>query len=187
MAGDAPDLNLEMIGNGDPAEWRRLFYAHDHTIRTVIAWRKWNFPPDVREEVHQAVRTSMPAAMASFKNDAPLSIFIKRVAINRCVDEIRSRAPRRAMFLQLGDAELEEHVGKPNNAETEPDETLSHVIRQELIDAARLALDRLDADSAELIREYYFKDMKYREIALKRGVSPGAVAGKLSGASPCFV
>ena len=173
-------IPLDRLLAGDSAAWADFLRRFDEVIKGVVAWRKWNFPPALQEDVCQQIRGELPRALPRFKGESSMKTFLQRICVNRCIDEVRYRAPRRAISVEL-DLSPDDHgdVHVPEAVDPE-DEIGDRMSRDELAEATRQALVALGGDCEGMIGDFYLKGLKYKEIGEKRGMSIGAVCGKIS-------
>ncbi len=173
-------IPLDPLLSGDSVAWADFLRRYDPVITSVVAWRKWNFPPSLQEDVCQQIRGELPRALTRFKGDASMQTFLQRICVNRCIDEIRYRAPRRSISVEL-DLSPDEHGDIHALEAVDPeDEIGERMSREELAEATRQALVSLGGDCEGMIGDFYLKGLKYKEIGEKRGMSIGAVCGKIS-------
>ncbi|MFO1490720.1 MAG: sigma-70 family RNA polymerase sigma factor [Kiritimatiellia bacterium] len=180
MNAETPVIPLDRLLAGDAEAWTGFIRQVDPVIVSVVGWRKWNFPLSLQEDVCQQIRAELPKALANFKGDASMKTFLQRVSINRCIDVVRYRAPRRNISVELDLAPGEDGDSRQPEA-VDPHEEVGHQLaREELADATRAALRALGGDCEGIIGDFYLKGFKYKEIGEKRGMTIGAVCGKIS-------
>lgn len=180
VMSDASPIPLERLLSGDSVAWEDFLARYNSEIVSVVAWRKWNLPASLQEEICQHIRGELPRALKRYQGEASLKTFLRRICINQCIDHIRHRAPRRDITVELH-LLTDEHGDMIAHEPEDPGEGVDDKIaRAELAGEARKALSVLGGDCEGMLEDLYLKGLKYKEIGLKRGMTIGAVCGKIS-------
>lgn len=87
------DIRLaERCREGDLAAFEELYRAHGHRIYAV-AYRMLGHAADA-EDLTQEVFLTAHRKLSSYRGDASLGTWLYRLAVNLCLDRVRSRARR---------------------------------------------------------------------------------------------
>ena len=170
-----------MISDGCDDSISGLLTAHHDLIRSVVAWPKWRFTEDVRQDVAQDIHHSLMKSLASATNADSIRAFVKRICINRCVDEVRRQVRSRGVFTAMPSyhsddgAELEAPVSDP----TMPD-AVELITRNEQLTELRSKFGSLNDTCQTAIRQFYLDEMSYKEMAVANGITVNTVGSRLA-------
>jgi RNA polymerase sigma-70 factor (ECF subfamily) len=129
-ADDQDDSLIARVRRGDVAAVGRLYERYHHHVR-AFARRLTGDAASAEDLVHD-VFVALPAAAANYRAEAPISVFLVSIAVNRSRTHLRSSMRRRHTLDRF---ELE-----PRPPSTGPDHALE---RRELAHALTRALDSL--------------------------------------------
>jgi RNA polymerase sigma-70 factor, ECF subfamily len=161
-----PDVTLMLrFQKGDAAAFDELVARHQKAVLN-IAWR-YGGDRSLAEDLAQEIFVKVWKARASYQPAARFSTWLYRIAVNRCLNEIRSR-PRQAAL------PVEETIEEPAGAR--PDDDLD---RAEIRQAVRRAVDELPANQRMAVILSRFHELPYEEIAEAMSVSLEAVKSLL--------
>jgi RNA polymerase sigma-70 factor (ECF subfamily) len=161
-----PDVALMLrFQKGDAAAFDELVGRHQKAVLN-IAWRYCG-DRAIAEDLAQEIFVKVWKAKGSYQPSARLSTWLYRIAVNRCLNEIRSR-PKKAPL------PVEETLEEPAGAR--PDDDLD---RAEVRQAVRRAVDELPANQRMAVILSRFHEMPYEEIAEAMSVSLEAVKSLL--------
>lgn len=161
-----PDVALMLrFQGGDEGAFDELVRRHQKTVLNIA----WRYAGDraLAEDLAQEIFVKVWRARGSYRPEARFSTWLYRIAVNRCLNEIRSR-PRQAPLPV--EETLEETAG------TRPDDDLR---RRELRDAVRRAVDDLPANQRMAVILSRFHELPYEQIADAMSVSLEAVKSLL--------
>ena len=177
---DVPPIPLDRLLSGDSVAWTAFIDRYDSEIVSVVAWRKWNLPASLQAEICQHIRGELPRAIQRYQGGASLKTFLRRICINQCIDHIRHRAKRRDITVELHML-MDDHGAMIAPEAEDPREGVDDKMeRAEVAEEARKALKVLGGDCEGMLGDFYLKGLKYKEIGEKRGMTIGAVCGKIS-------
>ena len=157
----------------------QLFEDYDPLIQYVVSWTKWHFHPDVREDVAQTVRAELVKHIHRFKGGSSLKHFIKRVAIYRCIDEVRKQVRSRTHFQPM----TVEHGGEEQTMEFAAGEEFDPIRQVEMLEQVAVMkslLTDLTDYCQQAIHKFYYQGLSYKEIAAEFGITVNTVGSKLS-------
>jgi RNA polymerase sigma-70 factor (ECF subfamily) len=161
-----PDVALMLrFQRGDAAAFDELVSRHQKAVLN-IAWR-YCADRAVAEDLAQEIFVKVWRARGSYQPSARFSTWLYRIAVNRCLNEIRSR-PRGASLPV--EETLEEREG------ARPDDDLD---RAEVRQAVRRAVDELPPNQRMAVILSRFHELPYEEIAEAMAVSLEAVKSLL--------
>jgi RNA polymerase sigma-70 factor (ECF subfamily) len=161
-----PDVALMLrFQRGDPTAFDELVRRHQKAVLN-IAWR-YCADRAVAEDLAQEIFVKVWKARGSYQPAARFSTWLYRIAVNRCLNEIRSRPKGTALPVE---ETLEERV------ESRPDGDLH---RAELQQAVRAAIDALPPNQRMAVILSRFHELPYEEISEAMAVSLEAVKSLL--------
>lgn len=126
------------------------------------------------EELAQESFARLFAARKTYRQDARLSTFLWRIALNLCYDERRQASRRPQSLLEREGGRGLEAVAA---AEDPPDVV---VAERERAEAVREALGRLPEHYRAVLVLRHYQGLKFREIAEVLGVPQGTVKSRMS-------
>ncbi|HZN61360.1 MAG TPA: sigma-70 family RNA polymerase sigma factor [Planctomycetota bacterium] len=161
-----PDVELMLrFQGGDAAAFDELVRRHQKAVLN-IAWRYCG-DRSLADDLAQEIFVKVWRARGSYQPAARFSTWLYRIAVNRCLNEIRSR-PRG------GSLPVEETLEEPAGARPDDDLHLA-----EVRDAVRRAVDGLPANQRMAVILSRFHELPYDEIAEAMSVSLEAVKSLL--------
>lgn len=177
---NVPGFDVEAMKKGDETAWNAFFSEYDPLIRSIVAWPKWHFEIHVREDLAQTVRTEVHRCISNLKQEAQLKAFVKRICVNRCIDEVR-RQVRERQVLQPMAVKLEDGEWKEIDPGAGPEfDPVTTVIAAEKAADLKRALDGLESPCQTAIRQFYVEECSYKEMAEKEGISINTVGSRLA-------
>jgi RNA polymerase sigma factor (sigma-70 family) len=172
---------LSALKHGSEEALAEVLSTHHDTIRSVVSWPKWHFSPHTRDDVEQSIQHSLMKSLVSANKAASIRAFIKRVSINRCIDEVRRQVRERGLFapmpsLQTSDgSELVMQFGDP----TAPD-AIDLITREEQLAELRQKLKLLNETCQHAIQQFYLEGLSYKEIAAANKLAINTVGSRLA-------
>jgi RNA polymerase sigma factor (sigma-70 family) len=145
----------------DETQFLILIKAHQGIIHKIC--HLYRDIREDREDLFQEITFQLWKSRQSFRNNAKISTWIYRIALNTAIATFRKRKQA-----------IEYCPVLPDLAEEQPDEELA--LRQEKLFAALKQLD--DGDKA--IITLYLEDLSYQQIADVTGISENYVGVKLN-------
>ena len=167
-------------GRMSPAEAERICAQHDFLIVGVASWKKWNFDPHTQDDVAQAIRLDALKSLPEAEDASRIECFIKKIAIRRCIDEVRRQVRTRKWLVFPGSAGGEDGLPPPEAVAGEEFNPVRCIFMVERARLVGTALKQLDENCAATIDQFYFRAIPYKEIAEKMGISINTVASRLS-------
>ena len=169
-------LQLELEQNGQ--SYTQILEEHDHIIASTVAWVRWHFDKATREDVAQRIRYQLIRSDIKEKSPEKIPSCIRRLAISRCIDEVRKLVRRNQTFIQV-ESELDIYPGSSTTSKATLDP-----IREIMEDEERVALNAavasLKEPCASTITSFYLDGLSYKEIAAAQKVHIGTVGGRLN-------
>ena len=161
-----PDVALMLrFQAGDEAAFDELVRRHQKAMLN-LAWR-YVGDRNLAEDLAQEIFIKVHRARRSYKPAARFSTWLYRIAVNRCLNELRSRPKTAPMPVE--DAVEEKTAVRPDD----------DLRRGEIRDAVRQAVDELPANQRMAVILSRFHELPYEEIAETMGVSLEAVKSLL--------
>ena len=145
----------------DETQFLLLIKEHQGIIHKIC--RLYRDTREDREDLFQEITFQLWRSHQSFRNDAKISSWIYRIALNTAIATFRKKKQA-----------IEYYPVIPDLPEEQPDEELA--LRQERLFSALKQLD--DGDKA--IITLYLEDLSYQKIADITGISENYVGVKLN-------
>ena len=161
-----PDVALMLrVQRGDGSAFDELVARHQKAVLN-IAWRYCG-DRATAEDLAQEIFVKVWRAKGSYQPSAKFSTWLYRIAVNRCLNEIRSR-PRKTAIPVEETVEGAEGSGPGDDLD-----------RAEVRDAVRRAVDGLPPNQRMAVILSRFHDLAYEDIADSMAVSLEAVKSLL--------
>jgi RNA polymerase sigma-70 factor (ECF subfamily) len=163
-----PDIELMLrFQRGDERAFEDLVAKHTRGVLNLV----YRYLGDASraEDVAQDVFVKVYRARKKYEPKAKFSTWLYRIAVNHCLNEIRSRRSE-----PVGTAPVNGLLEKP--AEDPPDSNLS---REELRKAVQAAIDALPGNQRVAVILARYQEMSYDEIAETMGMSLEAIKSLL--------
>jgi RNA polymerase sigma factor (sigma-70 family) len=154
---------------GSEVAWREFYSRFIGLMRTVIKKRLIVSKEDV-EDITQSAFVSLATALNNFDYEQSLPRFVCVITERVAIDEYRKwKAVRRNAESQTGQPEFDSAVSPGTNSDIDPpDRKMERAERASCLGAA---MKELDPPCRELLTLRYLKDLSYKEIAERFGVS----------------
>lgn len=120
---------------------------------------------DVLQEVFLSLVKNNFRALGAFRGDSSLASWLRRIAVNKTIDHLKTRSPLPGML-----AHVQEH-------ETS---TAGKAEKKEELSRVRRVLDSLTDRERMVVKLFYFEHRKYREIAELLGIPENSVGPVLA-------
>jgi RNA polymerase sigma-70 factor, ECF subfamily len=163
-----PDVDLMLrFQKGDERAFEELVGRHTRGVLNLV-YRYLN-DASRAEDVAQEVFVKVYKARMKYEPKAKFSTWLYRIAVNHCLNEIRSRRSQPAVAAPIDDL-MEEPAG------ADPDARMK---RDELQAAVKAALGALPENQRMAVLLARYQDLSYEEIAETMGLSLEAVKSVL--------
>ncbi len=141
---------------GDSPSWRQIFESTSDRLFSLLVFQTGD-----REEARDLLQMTYVAAfrhMATFRGDAPLEVWLRRIALRKAIDWKRSWLRRVRRTIPLSDAhERMEDVSNPPPGEDVRFESEKVALRR--------ALDRLSGKQRAVLLLREWEERSFKEIA----------------------
>ena len=154
---------------GSEAAWQEFYSRFIGLMRTVVKKRFIVCKEDV-EDITQSAFVSLATALNNFDYEQSLPRFVCVITERVAIDEFRKwKSARRNAESQTGQPEFDSAVSPGTNSDIDPpDRKMERAERASCLGAA---MKELDSPCRELLTLRYLKDLSYKEIAERFGVS----------------
>jgi RNA polymerase sigma-70 factor, ECF subfamily len=165
---------IDRFQQGEERAFDELVRRHEQRIRSLCH----HYLHDAADVQDAAQETFIRAyrALPEFRPEASFTTWLYRIAVNRCLNHLRSRRRRRWMQPFSGlfgkDEQAWEGVAEDNTP-------LQEVEKAERLGFVRAALDALPQEQRTAVILHRFQGLKYQEIAEVTGSSMAAVEARL--------
>ena len=166
------------ISEQETQNYTKILEKHDYLITSTAAWGKWHFDKTTQEDVAQRIRLELVQSDIREKPPDKIPSCIRRLAISRCIDEVRKLVRRNQTFVQV-ETELDAYPSSPNPSPTSLD-PVREIMEDEERNSLRTAVMSLGEPCGPVITSFYLKHLSYREIATEQGIDIGTVGSRLS-------
>jgi len=146
---------------GDPAAFEALYLAHAGRLFGLVS-RMLGSAPEA-EDVLQEIFVSAHRKMGSFRGESTLGTWLYRIAVNHCLDHLRSRGARMARATESLD---KDEACEPAAVEPLVPTAISR------IDLER-AIAQLPAGCRAAFVLHHVEGLDHREVAETLGISEG--------------
>ncbi len=171
---------LAAVRNDGSAGWELFCQQFDPLIRAIAKWAKWNFSEEEQRDVCQNIHMHLQTALPRFRGESSLLWYIKKIAMNQCVNEIRrqkrSRELMTSTFRKTADGIWKEMEFANPNAMDPHHETAQKERHQSL----RAAVRSLNPTCRDGISMYYFQSLSYQEMSAQLGIAVNTVGSRLN-------
>lgn len=165
--------------NGDSG-WEQLIFHFEPMIMKIVAWKDYHFTADVQEDVRQNIYIHLRKAIPRFRGDSTLAYYIKRIAKNECINEIRRQCRLRKIITftiqKTPDAQWDEEDGADINMM----DALETLLLSERKETVHEAVNKLNSTCRDSISLFYFEQKTYCEISEQLGITQNTVGSRLS-------
>lgn len=168
------------LARGEEDAWTDFLAWADPIVRSVLQWPKWHFTPDTRNDLQQLIRTELVKSIDRVDHDSRLRPFVKRVCVNRCIDEVRRQVRERRTFVALtphGPDDDRPPPEPPADASFDPVRT---IVRMERAALLRELIDNLSDTCREAIADFYLHELTYREMSKRHNIAVNTVGSRLA-------
>ena len=159
---------MQKVQHGDEHAFSELYQRYEKPMRGFLS----GFLGDAHlaEDVLQETFVNVHRKSQTFSEDGKVKPWLYSIAQRRGIDFHRQAARRPAMSLdhtpghksEAADGEPMNHAGNIVSHEDSPSD---HLLASERSERVQQALCRLPPKQRRVLDLYYFRDMKYREIA----------------------
>ena len=155
----------------------QILDEHDHIITSTVAWAKWHFNKQTREDVAQRIRSQLVQSDIHEKPPEKIASCVRRLAISRCIDELRKLIRRGQTFVQVeSDLDTFHPSSSPASSGVNPVlEVMADEERSSLMEAVK----SVGEPCGSRIAAHYINGLSYKEIATESGVSIKTVGTRL--------
>ena len=171
---------LKAVRNKGTSGWELFFRQYDPLIESIARWPKWNFSQDEQEDVCQNIRMHLQSAVPSFKERSSLSWFVKRIAMNHCVNEIRRQQRWRSLMTSTVQQTQDGSWSELEFASPEQCTPGEEAERNERCESLISALQHMNTTCRNSIEMFYLHNRTYSEMAQTLGISTNTVGSRLA-------
>jgi RNA polymerase sigma-70 factor (ECF subfamily) len=181
MAGDSQDRDAQDGDDHDRDDWRERAAAGDPQASRQLIERLYPLvakivrayvPRDIcQEDWEQEVFMRVFARLDQFRSDAPLEHWVSRIAVNVCVDALRTRRRRRELRwadLSPQEAELVRGAAAGQSASSQFEAASARELAGKMLDA-------LSAEDRVIVQMIDMEQQSVADVARLTGRSPTGV------------
>ncbi len=157
---------IDACRRGERDAFRALFETYKDKVYSIAL--RFSGEPAEAMDIAQDTFLKLFSSIRDFRGDSSFDTWIYRLVVNSCLDHKR----RTRRLIPLADELFSTLRAKADS--------LAEVLRAEMQDRVRSAVDRLSPDLRIAIVLRYTEGLSYDEIAEAMGCSPGTVASRLN-------
>jgi len=177
---DSHTMEIAGLRTNDARAWDRFFGAYDPLIRSIAGWPRWHFDLQTRQDAIQNIKLGIVRSINQLQEEAALTAFVRRIAVNRCIDLLRKQLRRQARLTPLGRYNAEGTWEEPDTPADGAFDPVQALLRAERAALLRRAMRRLDENERRCLLQFYAEGLSYREMATRQGVAVNTVGSRLS-------
>ena len=151
---------------GEREAFRELFETYRDKVYSIAL--RYSGDPGVAMDIAQDTFLKLFSSISKFRGDSSFETWVYRMVVNSCLDHKRKHGRLIPM--------AEELIGSLRSS----GDSLAEMLREEMSERIRVAVDRLSPDLRIAIVLRYTEGLSYAEMAEVLGCSPGTVASRLN-------
>ena len=186
MSDSFPALTKEQLDSlrkGDEAAWTAFVTMVMPVIDATVAWGKWRFIPQVRQDLAQRILSVLPQALNKYTGGASVKTFIQRICIYQCIDEVRRQFRERQVFVDVqggGDDDADVVPPERDMPSGEAFDPVQVILKRELGRLVLGLLESMEERCRVILRLFYIDDLPYKDIAQRLQIAINTVGARLS-------
>lgn len=164
----------DRLREGDEEAFREL--VGEYQVRVMSLCLSMLHVREEAEDVAQEVFVEVYRSVERFRGESRLSTWIYRIAVNKCLNQIRHRQRRKWFLLpgQLPEKQRQEEIAAPAG-----DLPSAEIERQQRLQRLWQAIDALPENQRKAFVLSRMEDLSYREVAEIMGTTLPAVESLL--------
>ncbi len=180
---DTERILLSRCLTGDPEAWEEFCRCYYSTIAAIASWKKWRFDAQDLEDVTQDILAELIRSLKNFEFKSDFRTFVYKIAVRTCIGRLRKKSTLKRgshsfpVPVDTIEAGTEASWGHICTAIAKNQEQL--LLEKETIHRMKKALYRLEEYCKELIKQRYFADIPFHEIARKTGTKANTLVIQL--------
>ena len=180
MDDDPYTPEISELRISDARAWSRFFGVYDPLIRSIAGWPRWHFDAHTREDAIQTIKLGIVRSIGQLQSEGALTAFVRRIAVNRCIDLLRKQLRMQSHLMPLGHYNAEGEWEEPETPADGAYDPVRALLQAERAALLREALQRLDETERTCLLQFYAEGLSYREMAVRQGVAVNTVGSRLS-------
>lgn len=147
-------------------------------VVAVAAWPRWRFSRETQEDIAQKVVLELSLHPERLRQAGSRVQLVRRIAVRRCIDEVRRQIRERGIFFAGGDGPdhelLERAAAGPSS------DPVRAIYLRERADSLRRVMEEIDDACRRALQAFYFEGRSYREMAAEQGVGVNTAGTRLA-------
>jgi RNA polymerase sigma factor (sigma-70 family) len=168
-----PDLRA--LQRGDAAAWDEAFEWLWPTVFAVAKLKLQPFLPDEIEDVAIESLEALVEKVREVKTVEELKPLAASIAHHRAVSLLRERFAKKRGEGKTESLDAATEEGEPKHNPVSNDSPLDALTEKELAGRLRESLSALKPPLGEVLSDFFLHELRYEEIAAKRGIAIGSV------------
>jgi len=177
---DTEHAMLTAIKAGDMPAWDDFLKQYDQLICSIVAWKKWHFSTELREDVAQKIRSDLLKSIPAFEGKSSLDHYVKTICVRCCISAVRRQARERETFVPSVVQNEDGTWKEVDFASDAIDEPVAAVIMAERIEGIRRLFGELQSVCQTIIRQFFMENHSYKKMAELNEISIKTVGSRLA-------
>lgn len=170
---------LEAIQAQGDDGWEALVLHFEPMIMSIVEWEDYSFTAEVQEDVRQNILVHLRSAIPRFRGRSSLAYYIKCIAKNECINEVRRQIRHRRHLTSSIQRTPDNEWFEEEHADESMPDALQTILRAEQKGMIHETVQKLHPTCNESITLFYYENMTYTEIADHLGISRSTVGSRL--------
>jgi len=182
-SNDNDRILLNRCLTGDPEAWEEFCQCYYSTIASIASWRRWRFESQDLEDVTQDILTELIRSLKTFEFKSDFRTFVYKIAVRTCIARLRKKTTLKRSCHSI--------TVPVDSIESGTEAAWGHIcieiaknqeellLEKETIHRVKKALLHLEEYCKDLIKQRYFAEIPFHEIARKTGVKTNTLVIQL--------
>lgn len=160
---------IEQAKQKDEMAFTKLYYMYKDKIRNNISYIMRD--NSLTDEVLNRTFLKAWLKLHTYVNDISFNAWLKMIAVNTCIDYIRSLKNNNC------NVDIDDNIGNIEVSSSNTDTDIENLELRELLDKA---MQTLDPTKRKILELYYYHNLPYREISKLMRIPMGTVKSDIS-------
>jgi RNA polymerase sigma-70 factor, ECF subfamily len=182
-SNDDEKILLNRCLTGDPEAWEEFCQCYYGTIASIASWKRWRFDTQDLEDVTQDIVAELIRSLKNFEFKSDFRTFVYKIAVRTCIARLRKKSTLKRSFhsapVPVDPIESGTEAGWGHICIEFGKNQEELLLEEETIHRVKKALYRLEEYCKELIKQRYFAEIPFHEIARKTGVKTNTLVIQL--------
>ncbi len=171
---------LAAVRDNPTTGWELCCTQYEPLIRAIVHWSKWNFTDEVRQDIGQNIRVHLHTALPRFRQESSLAWYIKKIAMNQCISEVRRQRRTRSLMTSTFQKTADGIWKEMEFANPDAPDPYYETGRKEIFRFVHTAVQTLNSTCRDGISMFYMQQLSYQEMSERLGIAVNTVGSRLS-------